>query len=765
MTVSIEGARRRSRPSARVFALSLVLIGGAAQAGFPMPTPAPLATPNVRVWTSGIVNAIERDAAGGLIVGGIFHEVNGVPRRNLARLLPDGTLDPDFTPNPDSGVQDIAIGGDGAIYVAGSFGVIGGQAHARLARLQPGGAVDAGWTPSVDSSPRAIVAGDDEVFIGGFFTLVNGQPRERLARVSTSGAGLLDTDWTPTSSSSVDAMAYDASDDSLFIGGDFVAINNATRMRIAKLDASGIGALRPWDAPAGSRVQAIELDGLGSLYVMGGFTVIGANGAPRQYVARLSTTSGDADAFSLAFPAGTNGGVSAMDLDAGALYLAGSFTHVNGIARRHAAKISTADASLDLAFAPELAEPAFLVFSPATDAVYVSGSATRHVNGDTRVGVAVVDEDTGATLAPLDIVIPGTVYAMVALPGGGQIIGGDFYRVGELPRENLAKLHPDGTVDADWVPVVDDRVIALATDAGGTMLYAAGVFHAAGAVPRNALAKFAVAGAGALQPWDAGVAPDAALQPVRALAVDLGGDVYAGGNFQEIGGQVRSSLAKLSSADASIVAGWGSGANGQVTSLAVAPEGSLYASGAFTQINGQNRARLAKLDPLSGAVDLAFTAQLGDQQAVMSWGFAGAALYVSGSFTTIGDEPRNHVARLEAATGAVDPAWAPTANTSVYNVLPSGDAVYLAGNFSSVNGVQRIQLAKISATTGALDPAWDPQAYDGPLLAAVLDPAGNVVVAGGFRQIGTHLRHGLAAIPPAPSVALLPHIFGDGFEE
>jgi hypothetical protein len=100
----------------------------------------------------------------------------------------------------------------------------------------------------------------------------------------------------------------------------------------------------------------------------------------------------------------------------------------------------------------------------------------------------------------------------------------------------------------------------------------------------------------------------------------------------------------------------------------------------------------------------------------------------------------------------------------VYSVLPAGDAVFLAGDFSSIDGTLRIQLAKVSADTGALD-AWDPQVYDGPLLAAVLDPAGNVVIGGGFRNIGVTPRQGLAAIGPSiPVVALPPHIFGNGFE-
>jgi hypothetical protein len=381
------------------------------------------------------------------------------------------------------------------------------------------------------------------------------------------------------------------------------------------------------------------------------------------------------------------------------------------------------------------------------------------------VGLAAVDGITGATLAPLDVVAQGIVYDIEALPGGGQIVGGDFYRLGSAPRENIAKLRADGTVDPDWAPTVDGRVRVVEVDAGGGMVYVGGVFDAANDMPRNALAKFSTAGSGVLQPWDAGIQESAAFEPVRALAVDAAGDVLVGGAFLQIGGQPRCCVAKLSAADGLLVGAWGSGADAAVTSLAIGPTGAVYASGGFTQINGQNRDRFAKLDAVTGAVDLGFSASLTASQAVASYAFADGAMYISGSFTTVGGTPRNYVARIDPASGAVDPAWSPSANRDVYNILPAGDAVFLAGNFSSIGGTLRIQLAKVSALDATLDPDWDPQAYDGSLEAAVLDPAGNLLIGGNFRNIGVTPRRGLAAIAPSiPVVVLPPHIFGSGFE-
>ena len=46
----------------------------------------PLALPDVPIGSAGAVVAIARQSDGGLILGGYFTRIDGVPRRNLARI-------------------------------------------------------------------------------------------------------------------------------------------------------------------------------------------------------------------------------------------------------------------------------------------------------------------------------------------------------------------------------------------------------------------------------------------------------------------------------------------------------------------------------------------------------------------------------------------------------------------------------------------------------------------------------------------------------
>lgn len=81
---------------------------GMAQTGIPFRT-------SVEGWTQ---DAIVVQSDGKIIVGGEFWLVNGQPRTNLVRLLPDGSVDPSYAPLGIGPVNCLAIQPDGQLLVA-----------------------------------------------------------------------------------------------------------------------------------------------------------------------------------------------------------------------------------------------------------------------------------------------------------------------------------------------------------------------------------------------------------------------------------------------------------------------------------------------------------------------------------------------------------------------------------------------------------------------------------------------------------------------
>lgn len=109
----------------------------------------------------------------------------------------------------------------------------------------------------------------------------------------------------------------------------------------------------------------------------------------------------------------------------------------------------------------------------------------------------------------------------------------------------------------------------------------------------------------------------------------------------------------------------------------------------------------------------------------------GSRIYVGGAFTQVNGSTRNRIVAFDAATGAVIPTFAASANGEVFAVDSTASTVYFAGNFSQSAGVSRPgRAAAASAATGATT-AWAPVIAQGRAYGLVVSPDGSKVVIGG----------------------------------
>ncbi len=749
-------ALRQIAPSLLFAALCVPGIAAAQQ-------PEPLALPNLALWTNGSVNAIAEGANGTVVFGGNFSEVNGVPRRNLARLLADRTLDPDFNPGTNSSVNAIAIDANGNIFVGGFFTEIAGQARERIAKLGANafGTLDPNWNPGANDSVDALViqGSSGALFAGGTFTMMAGESRGRLAKVALAGNGVPDLSWDPNVGGSVKALAYDAAADFLYVAGDFNVIGSTPRASIAKVAGSVVGAVdQSWDPGADGVVTSLQLDGANKLYAGGKFTTFASQ--PHARIARVDTMTAIAD---MNFgPVIAGGDVFSLALYADRIYVAGSFTTIDAMPRFALARLATLDGALDPNFAPVINAAVNVIETFDGSRVYVGGSQFTDINGDVRLGFAALNA-SGTTLAAIDVMSPGAVLAFARLNDGSMLVGGDFSFVGAAPRRNLFKLTSAGLLDPDFSAGTDGPVRALQLDATAANVYATGTFLNANATLRPSIAKFATAATGVLDlAWN-----PASAGGVRTVAVASDGSVYVGGSFAEIAGNLRDRIAKLSGTTGALFPTWGgaTGADDTVNKLVVAPDGSVFASGFFNVINGGARMGLAKLDAVSGNADPGWVANLDANKFTRSMVFENGAMYLGGGFASIGGVARAGLAKVSIASPAVvDASWAPVADGEVESMALSGtDTIFVAGGFITIDGQVRDRTAKLSTLgSGTLDPFWAPDISGSYVSAVAIDANANVLIGGSFSRIGTQFRQSLAALPqvvPPPDP-----IFLDGFE-
>lgn len=157
---------------------------------------------------NGDVHAIHIFADGSYLVGGRFTTVSidggvSTSRNRLARFLPDGSLDPNFSPTFNNDINAIEVDSAGRIFVGGNFTsvIIGGITTnvTRVARftvaLQLDSAFDTSTAGPSGGTVNALAPlGNGSVYVGGTFTSVGAVSTADVRGVVRLGAnGSLDT--------------------------------------------------------------------------------------------------------------------------------------------------------------------------------------------------------------------------------------------------------------------------------------------------------------------------------------------------------------------------------------------------------------------------------------------------------------------------------------------------------------------------------------------------------------------------------------------
>jgi uncharacterized delta-60 repeat protein len=244
------------------------------------------------------VTALALQGDGKILIGGLFSNYRGVPRKGVARLNSDGALDTSFDPGggPNgAGVFGLALDADGKIVVAGKFDDFAGSGRAGVVRLNSNGSVDTSFNPgtgTLELVEAVTVQPDGRVLIGGRFVTFNGTQRIRLARLEGNGA--IDTSFDP--GPGVDngvAKILLQRDGKPVVVGSFSSFGTTSRANILRLNTNG-SLDETFNPGTGTNFQVVSIafDGAGGLIAGGLFSQY--NGVTRQKIARVQ---GDLVAF------------------------------------------------------------------------------------------------------------------------------------------------------------------------------------------------------------------------------------------------------------------------------------------------------------------------------------------------------------------------------------------------------------------------------------------------------------------------------------
>jgi uncharacterized delta-60 repeat protein len=284
--------------------------------------------------------------------------------------------------------------------------------------------------------------------------------------------------------------------------------------------------------------------------------------------------------------------------------IGGDFSAVNAIVRNGIARILT-NGFVDQTFDPGSGADGFvssIVLQP--DGKVLVGGGFTSMDNISRYGIARLNDD-GSLDATFDVGAGanGSVHAIALQPDGKVIIAGDFTAYNNVPRQRVARLNDDGSLDLSFDPGVgpDDVVYALALQADGKVILG-GDFRQVYGQFNNRIARLQTNGI-----VDSAWLPIAGAEgTVYAIRLQTNGQAIIGGAFRTYDGEPISGLARLSD-DGTLDTTFGAcyGIDGAVYAVAIQTDGKILIGGDFIAYNQTGRTNLARV-LTDGSLDTTF---------------------------------------------------------------------------------------------------------------------------------------------------------------
>jgi hypothetical protein len=330
--------------------------------------------------------------------------------------------------------------------------------------------------------------------------------------------------------------------------------------------------------------------------------------------------------------------------------------------------------------------------------------------------------------------VNGTVNDIKVDNSGNLYVGGGFDTAGGIPAKYVAKW--DG---AQWSALgsgTNSGVSALAIDDSGNV-YASGSFTLAGGMSANRIARWSGSAWNSL--GSGVISPTYANKCIYAVAVDHIGNVYAGGDFDTIGGVVAHRIARWDGASWHVLDSGVRTSNLNRTALVIALTvdslDNLYAGGAFdtagrTFVRGiakwDGSAWSAVGDGIGGSYSMVRDIEFDTSGNLYACGYFSANYGLdSGGIMT------NSIARWNGTTWSALGSGIISGNGLTSITLDNSGSVYAGGYFNVAGGIAANNIAK-----------WDGGSWsafgsgtNSNVRALALDSSGNLYAGGSFLSI------------------------------
>ncbi len=694
---------------------------------------------------------------GKFIVAGNFSMFNELNVARIARFNADGTLDATFNKTGISAtnIQKVLAQPDGKIAIAGGFSSYNGMPRKCIARLNADGSLDNTFDPEVGFSPylfgavAMVLQTDGKLIVGGYFNKYNGTNVNNIVRINTDGK--LDATFQTGTGFDYPVVALALqSDGKVIVGGEFTTYNNLPCNSILRLNSDGTKdvAFNSGSGPD-AQIQSILFQDNGKLLITGAFKKY--NGTPREGIAELNADGSLDNSFTVA-PGKVIGALMELCKQPDGKIIASEALDATG-GGSQLIRLN-ADGSLDKSFYSGLANNNARAIHVQSDGKIIVGGSFTSYDGVLRNYIARLNPDgtvDNSSYTVSGMGVNGTVMTSAIQSNGKIMIAGMFASYNGKQMGNIARINTDGSVDTTFHTGIgtNDWIESIAIQPDQKILIA-GYFTKYKGVPQIRLARLNADGS-----LDATLNVNAGFNGVvEHVSVQQDGKIIVAGAFSSYNSIAANGIIRLQtngSVDASFKSKL-SISGGNIWTTLIQPDGKIILGGIFSGAAGVvSTNNIARLNS-DGSIDASFITGTGTDNMIYTLRLQqDGSIIMGGQFKKYNGLPARSIARI-TANGKLDGSFSSGAGIVLGSTINSialqqNGKIIVAGTFSYFNGTVANSLLRLNSD-GSLDNTFNniSGATNKTVYTTALEQDGNIIIGGLFTDYNGIGRNNVARV-------------------
>jgi uncharacterized delta-60 repeat protein len=557
------------------------------------------------------IESIQIQPDGKILVGGAFTSFNGVTQNYLIRLNTNGTEDTSFEINNgfNDVVNSIQLQNDGKILVGGTFTSYQGVVENRLIRLNTDGTKDLTFNTNIgfNNNVKTIYINDfNKIFVGGDFTQYNSESFTRIVKLNNNGT----VDYSFNTGSGFNNTVFtieEQADNKVLIGGSFNSYQGLNQYSLIRLNDNGSK-----DSSFNTGYGVVGITTVRKIKILNNSIFVGGNFQfydllPQNRLIKLNLDGTKDNSFNINL--GFDNSVKDIIFDINDdIFVAGNFTSFNQISKVGLVKLNDNGSTDDFFNTGKGFNSSVETIEQQPDGKILVGGAFTTFNRVLENKIIRFNPIDGSKDATFNI---GTgfnysIFTIKAQPDGKILVGGAFTSYQGQNYNQIIRLNANGDIDFSFIVGAGfNNFVSIITIQPDGKILVGGLFTTYNGQNCNRIIRLNTDGSIDTN-FNIGTGFNSSINDIK---LQSDGKILVGGTFTSYNGQTKNKIIRLNddgTIDSGFIINNGFFLPGEnVSSIKIQSDGKIVVGGNFTyyQLTAQNH--LIRLNN-NGSIDTSF---------------------------------------------------------------------------------------------------------------------------------------------------------------